>query len=344
MGSYRFLLAATVVISHGLITWWSYNPGVIAVISFFMISGYAMAGKLSAHYPTARHIGSFYLDRLVRLFPLYLFFMCITAALFYVGWIASPDFLSDMTTGRAVLNAFILPLGIHRDLGIDMSRSSFIPQAWSLALEITFYASVPFLMLASKGTLRFVAVLSCAVSVAASMQVIPGSAFLYYLLPGTLFIFVIGVLIKTGRDPELLSGLITFSVAAVLYAHMGTAPSIAREVAIGIVLSTIAVALLDRFQRGNHPLDLYLGDLSYGVFLSHFIFIWLIRTQTETGHSKPLTDMEILTVMGCSVVTAAISLNLVERPIDRWRRSLRRTQHGATLSTEPVDATREENS
>lgn len=53
MGYYRFILSILVVLSHsfGLIA--GYNTGRIAVVCFFIVSGFVMTALIQAHYPSA---------------------------------------------------------------------------------------------------------------------------------------------------------------------------------------------------------------------------------------------------------------------------------------------------
>jgi len=50
MGLYRLLLAMMVAISHAGIRPYGYNPGVIAVISFVILSGYVMSFLIERYY------------------------------------------------------------------------------------------------------------------------------------------------------------------------------------------------------------------------------------------------------------------------------------------------------
>ena len=54
LGSLRLLLALAVAASHVDYRIAGLNPGVSAVVGFYLISGYVMAGLLQRHYPTRR--------------------------------------------------------------------------------------------------------------------------------------------------------------------------------------------------------------------------------------------------------------------------------------------------
>ena len=93
--------------------WDAHFVGVGAVANFFIISGYVMAGIMRANYS---HLGKptlfFYLDRALRIFPQYLFYLLATQACllcfdfrfmdwFYTGTPSSFLFL---------MNALIVPM------------------------------------------------------------------------------------------------------------------------------------------------------------------------------------------------------------------------------------------
>ncbi|MDY0313038.1 MAG: hypothetical protein RBR20_13065, partial [Desulfobacterales bacterium] len=82
-GTYRLILAVLVALSHIGITIGHLNPGVIAVVGFYLISGYVMTGLLRTHYDRIDKVGHFYLDRFLRLFPHY----AVVAALTFVWFV-----------------------------------------------------------------------------------------------------------------------------------------------------------------------------------------------------------------------------------------------------------------
>jgi len=86
MGIFRLLLAISVLISHTQRTYFGLNLGVVAVISFLMLSGFVMTILIEKHYNSSRLVPSFYLDRAMRLQPQYLFYLLLfTLYYFLVG-------------------------------------------------------------------------------------------------------------------------------------------------------------------------------------------------------------------------------------------------------------------
>ena len=83
MGAYRLLLAVLVAVSHMGKTFMGLNPGVIAVISFLIISGFVMTSLIERNYKAPETVGLFYLDRALRLYPQFLFYFAVACAVIY---------------------------------------------------------------------------------------------------------------------------------------------------------------------------------------------------------------------------------------------------------------------
>jgi peptidoglycan/LPS O-acetylase OafA/YrhL len=79
----------------------------------------------------------------------------------------------------------------------------------------------------------------------------------------------------------------------------------------GIVIGISTVAFLQ--QRPFGTIDELLGNLSYGVFLNHFLMIWLADHFSISRLFVPIA----------ALIAAAVSYKLIEEPALRWRRHLR---------------------
>ena len=83
VGSYRLLLAMLVAISHMGVMFVGFNPGVVAVVSFLIISGFVMTPLIDRSYNVPGKIGLFYLDRLLRLYPQFLLYFVLSCAVIH---------------------------------------------------------------------------------------------------------------------------------------------------------------------------------------------------------------------------------------------------------------------
>lgn len=316
MGYYRLLLAVCVLVSHAYPRVYGWNIGAVAVMSFLVISGFTNALLIDRHYPEPRQIGWFYLDKIVRLFPLYWFYLAVTVLL---NAALGLEIVENPSPELLLLNAALLPVG-YADFGFIDSR--YIPAAWTLGLELTFYIVLPFLLLVPR--LAAVATLaSIGVAALAFAGVIKANVYGYHLLPGLLFVFMAGAAMVSPRawrgaiPAALLYGAI-FTTIAVTFP--GSAHGITREVAAGIFIGVIGVLLTRRLPWTR--MDVLVGNLTYGVYLNHQVLIAVL------DHFR----VDRIWTLPISLLLAAITYVLIERPVIEWRRGLRRgkPEPGAT--------------
>ncbi len=87
-GFFRYALAHMVVIGHLWRGLWEHpiaHPGVFAVFSFYLLSGYLMALTLNRTYSfTLKGTSRFFGNRALRIYPPYLFVIFLTAVLFWL--------------------------------------------------------------------------------------------------------------------------------------------------------------------------------------------------------------------------------------------------------------------
>ena len=324
MGRYRFLLALCVVLSHCGLNIAGINPGVVAVISFYILSGFVMTGLVRRHYATPDRIPAFYADRIARLFPQFWCYCALTTLLWAGGWI-KPDWLADVSAQGLLLNFLMMPLGLYMSDFLALNGTMLMPQGWSLGLELMFYAVVPLLLQRTSFAVRCtIAGLSFLIFVAAILGLLHTSHFGYKLLPGTLFIFIAGIALAERTAASVGFVCVVFAAALCLFAASPTMWNddygfmLGRAVLLGIMIGIPAVALLRDIP--STTVDEVAGDMSYGVFLNHYIFIWLIETQWGIE----IFSVQLMAgVVLSSIALSAVTYALVEKPALAWRRSIR---------------------
>lgn len=314
MGAYRLLLAILVAISHAGIGVFGYNQGSVAVISFFLLSGFVMTGLVKRYYNDWRLIPEFYLDRISKLFPQFLFYiLCVLVALYFTRF--NTPFLSDVTPINICLNILMLPLGIY--MYDDLGGCLLIPQAWSLGLEVSFYLLIPFIL--TIGGFRIAFVSSLSVFLCAYFGIIHTEFFGFRLLPGTLFIFLCGSMIFENRKHALLIGPIILIWVGAFLLFIFTKNNYMKEVLLGFVVGLPIVWLL-RNQKVPREIDEWMGNMSYGVFLNHFLIIW--GMQKLFGWHN-FDSIKLIAMLLASVIFSMVTFMLVEKPILKLRRRLR---------------------
>lgn len=77
MGKYRFMLSIFVALSHIGTYFAGINQGVVSVVSFLLISGFTMQKSADKFFRervvSSRQIINFYFDRIMRIYPQYIF-------------------------------------------------------------------------------------------------------------------------------------------------------------------------------------------------------------------------------------------------------------------------------
>jgi peptidoglycan/LPS O-acetylase OafA/YrhL len=202
-----------------------------------------------------------------------------------------------------------------------------IPPAWSLGLEVFFYLSIPFLLIYRVRTPFFIA--SLAFFYVACLGYVNTDFYGYRLLPGVLFIFLCGSYLYDGSKNEKVLTWTTCvaalaTLAAILSGIVLRAP-FNTEVTAGLVFGIPAIYLLAKL--GYHKIDEFLGNISYGVFLNHFVIMYAAEA---IGYKETTTEY-IFTVLCVSFLCSTASYYLVERPALMLRHAIRAKNklHGA---------------
>ncbi|QJI40543.1 acyltransferase [Pseudomonas sp. ADAK2] len=329
MGAFRLLLAVLVAISNMGVTFAGLNPGVVAVVSFLIISGYVMTSLIERNYNSPGQFPLFYVDRLLRLYPQFLLYFIASCVVIYFLLPGTPP-AAALTVKNIALSLTIVPLDLYM---YGFTIPEILPAAWSLGLEVCFYLLIPFLIVYKLRGLAFA--LSVAVFMVASLGYINTDVYGYRLLPGVLFIFLCGSYMYRLQARGGMMVAATAIMAALMFVAIAAGIIPRRpfnaEVTAGIALGVLAVFLLSRLKY--HRIDELLGNISYGVFLNHFVVMFFLRGFWPAACNVP-------TMLLLSFLLSGVSYCLVERPALKLRHSLRagggyglgREQRGASTA------------
>ncbi|MFS2113618.1 acyltransferase family protein [Herbaspirillum frisingense] len=326
MGALRLLLAILVALSHMGISVAGHNPGVVAVFSFLAISGYVMTALIDKNYRQISSIPSFYLDRALRLYPQFLFYFVLSSLVIYFYLPASAAF-NSLTWENIVPSLAIAPLGLYM---FGITSPEIVPPAWSLGLEAFFYLIIPFLLIWKLRDVAFV--ISLVISLIAATGLINTDVWGYRLLPGVLFVFLCGSYVFHQEKKGRVLIIFAWGVYAVLFAFIKCgfvreSPSNV-EIAMGVLIAIPAIYFFS--QLGQHKIDEFLGNISYGVFLNHFVFIYLFQGLKMDAPYSSVRSLALL--LALSFFTSFLSYFLVERPALRLRHKLRKARFPSSSS------------
>ena len=324
LGSYRLGLALLVALSHIGTSIAGHNPGVVAVVGFYLVSGYVMTGLLRSHYTRLDRIPAFYADRLLRLYPAYLSIACMTYAWFLLTGVRTEYLRTSPRLGNIVENVTVVPLNFYMFNHAD--QFTLIPPAWSLGAEMQFYLIIPLLLFIRAGMRVWALSVSIAIFLAAAFGFVNSDWYGYRLLPGVLFMFLLGSWLydmHQAREPSVRAPIVLMVIA--LVANVGVALHLAGKLLVpynleilgGLVLGIVTLNVLGH--RSRNKVDDALGNLSYGVFLNHFLIMWAFFDGRVEGF------ISTASYLGISVLIAFVMYSVVERPVLTFRRDLRKS-------------------
>ncbi|MGE0740976.1 MAG: acyltransferase family protein [Hyphomonadaceae bacterium] len=341
MGMIRVALAMAVVLSHLPMASFKFLSGGLAVQSFFIISGFYMSLVLSGKYADT---GLFYSNRLLRLFPTYFVVFALTAIAVFVfngSATASPDLLrtmfSDPVTAATLIFTNLTMLG--QDLlfwfSIDPNgalvfdsrgplpdentvvgwQGLLVPQAWSLSMELMFYALAPLLARLSWRWIAAIALASIALRLAGHWLSVDYLLWQGRFFPTALFLFLLGMLGHRAmpwveRLPKAV-GMIAFAALMAFivgFTFLNWTATPWRWAVYAIVALT--TPFIFHAFRAN-AIDRWIGELSYPIYMTQLLVIGLVLTK------EPPFGMWI-GIFG-TVALSALVLLLIDHPIDRWR-------------------------
>jgi peptidoglycan/LPS O-acetylase OafA/YrhL len=346
MGYLRFWLALAVLSGHlGPLLGLSLADSSAAVLGFFVISGFYMAMVLDGKYGQDRT--AFYWNRLLRLWPPYLalllasLLVSLGAAILggvYVGplraLVAGGIHASLGTLTFSLLSQLsMLGPGFHHLLAVTpqgglawapngyYQPNSFwlfdlIPQAWSLATELVFYALAPWIVRWPSRRLALLFVAGAALRLAGDLA-LPLQAWPWRdrLLPLDLTVFCAGILVwrlqrrplppAWRRAPAWAAGLALAMLAAAPALFPG--PSKAAQHLLVPCLCAAATPWLMAPGR-SHGFERAVGELSYPLYLCHLLVAACAGLLGFPG---------VGAAVAASVAVAYLIHRLLERPLER---------------------------
>ncbi|MGB0933278.1 MAG: acyltransferase family protein [Lishizhenia sp.] len=335
----RFILAIMVVVFHYGQEAFPFGPekyaltkfaqnGNIAVSFFFFLSGFILTYK---YWNKKINIKTFYIKRIARIYPIYIItlLVLVVLALYY-----------STVNYDGTVHLIFHALGLQS--WISGTELYFNSPAWSLSVEFFFYLLFPFLLLGLKKLKRstkLILILGFYVfsvfqyyyfaDYAWKPNADSWNSFLIYFPLWHLNTFLMGILggliflrIENYKQRSwfwfflaLVSSLLFFYILAsentiTRYAHNGALAPL-------FILLSVGLAKDERVLNkvlGWKPL-VFLGEISYGIYLWQFI-VYILFTQFTQFPSAYGRYFYVYTFI--LVLVGAISYIWIEKPARRW--------------------------
>ena len=254
MGIYRFVLSVMVALSHSGIFYWGFNQGTVAVISFLIITGYTSeisVSKMGERNGGWKNVLNYYWGRIIRLFPLYWFWVIVT--LFVVRYGIVHETIHVISFKGVLLNLMLLPLNfsfLSAGMQAALDECRVIPAAWTMGVQLTYYIAAPLLHYFREKK-NYLNILLFVISFSLYVLTLQGKlspVWGYSILPGMMWIFIMGIyLYKDGiKEKWILFSM--YSIIFLLFLYMGSTGKLingqSREVILGVVLGLPLVYFL----------------------------------------------------------------------------------------------------
>jgi len=324
----RSFAVMSVVLFHADIA--LFSGGFAGVDVFFVISGFLITRLIKTALEDERFgYGDFYLRRARRLFPALFFTLFLV---FVVGAILFlPNHFERL--GGALLSALFWCSNVFfwTETGYFDADATLKPllHTWSLGVEEQFYLVWPTFLVslfAWRGA-RGLLVGICAatlLSFGASQYFISVDASgAFYLMPFRVFEFGIGALLvwvaeKPLRNPLLLDGVFATGLALMLVSFLvftehvifpgvnALVPCVGTAMAIYAGRSRLATPIL------CNPLSIYLGVISYSLYLVHWPVVVFYRYVAQS-----FGFIDKIAVVVIAILLAAAMYRFVETPLRR---------------------------
>lgn len=324
---------------RGLTQW---NPvkamvaeGQLGVSLFMVLSGFIfVSGLLDREWS----VPQFFFNRLVRIYPLYLFLIALAVALY------------PQQTMGALVQALVPIAGFSSSIAEDgIVKATGLH--WTVVVEVQFYLLFPFLMrwlqqgrfwLLARVVLLMVVLRALAlVAGDVSMDRIATSIF------GHLDEFVLGMVaawlyrhraeaVRRWRWALLVGGLVGWAALALAMnrwrAHVGEAafsdvlvvlPTVTGLVMALVVLGWVTTVTSETVLWSR--LLARLGVLSYSIYLTHFMVLQVLVARVDLprlGFSEWLDALiwSVVVLVPLTVVLSALTYSVVEKPFLELRR------------------------
>jgi peptidoglycan/LPS O-acetylase OafA/YrhL len=302
-GALRFALAVVVVWAHYAFLTGSprYNPlDPVAVCGFFFLSGYWIAVLWDKNYSRCRApLFTFYASRSMRLYPQAIFATLLMFVLVGASW--------------QHLAWNLLLFGVQFGEAID-------PPAWTLAIELQFYALAPLLFVVLHNRIAAAAILFAGMVFFVRYSLgLTGTYLHHFIVP-----FALGVIysysprhaLAVKLAPWSLLAILVFAVAAYLEIGRTLIPQFYESDTVRrltvmffhfVSLPFVAASLSIR----SGPVDRGLGDVVYPIYLLHWPLFLVAGLMVSVG-VVPLALF----------LTAVLSFAIfwfVDRPLEAWR-------------------------
>jgi peptidoglycan/LPS O-acetylase OafA/YrhL len=372
MGTLRTLFAISVVLGHtyGLV----FVGGRNAVQLFYMISGFLISYVL-VEKKAYNTVSSFYVNRYLRLYPIYIVVASCSLVVYsfltfsgtniisfnFKTYNEAPEaanillifsnitiFLQDWVMFSGVKHHELVFDVNFRDSNVLLYQGLFVPQAWTLGVELTFYLIAPFVLVRRK-VISFLLVLSIATRIyLIKIGLATQDPWTYRFFPTELALFLLGVLahqvllpyykkVLSPERMEIFAKILTTALVVITVTYWLI--PIHKLIATFFLFSTFLASLPFIFVfQSKYQWDKWVGDLSYPIYICHFLMLnVVVFSLSKFGFSGDRgVSVSVITILLSIGFSMALNHYIVT-PVEALRNRIRISRLFGGTSQERVD-------
>lgn len=316
----RALSILAVILFHCDVPWG--GGGFIGLDVFFVLSGYLITSLLAAeHHSGGIAIGQFYARRALRLYPTLLLLIAAYVLLAPALWPTDNKWLIAGLTGFYLMDYALafwnLPLTIGHTWSLGIEEKFYL--LWPLVLPFLLRTRRPIVWLFA----AFIAVTAWRYYVTVTWGWQQGYFSFDTRMSGILIGAIAALLpLKMSRHAVIVACGALIIVVAAPFMPSVPARLAAEGVTLIVTLAELSAFVIVRYAADHgtgslllaSPPLVYIGRLSYGIYLWHWPVVFLLKDV----HHQPWWISLSATVM-FSFAMAVLCLKFVDMPIKRWR-------------------------
>lgn len=292
--------------------------GHIAVISFFVLSGYVITWVLKNKYPhNSVGIKAFFLGRIIRIYPLYWASLAaMVAVLLLVPGIKAGQELTEQFSFWRIIGDFLLfPYGVA---GFFLDKNFYVYgminlPAWTLPYDLVFYLIAPWMVM-KKIVLGSVIGLELMYLLALSFIAPNDSWHAFYLSTGhaQLLAFSVGSMVWYFRKTQVPVWLLFSAITFILY--LVFVPYKMTNLYLNHFLVIFFTVFIILGLKKRSKLDDMLGELTYSTYLLHMPVMNLVMIV--------MVKYQSLAALVLTYIVSLFVVKYIESPLDKGRKRL----------------------
>lgn len=346
MGTIRTLLALAVVFGHA--GTYLFTGGMLAVQLFYVVSGYLMSLILLSN--SYRSKTTFYINRLLRLFPIYWFVAIFTLAIYFCfptensknffNTFESLEFDSIwlyLSNIMLIGQDWIMFTGVKdgifgfatnfNDSEVLVWQGLLVPQAWTLGVELSFYLIAPFIL---NNPRIWISILLLSLALRfyfISIGLGTEDPFTYRFFPLEIALFLLGAFshqmlrpfylkIKVMDNIRMIKNITYLFIFFICIFHL--LPGGILKSFMMIIVFIFALPFLAKYQSNNNA-DNWVGNLSYPIYICHWIVIDLIKFVFEYLNIASNSILFYFTVIALTLLFAFLLETTINQRVELTR-------------------------